>query len=227
MKNNKMVNNLHKYKRKSICICILIFSVLLLAGCGNQAANSGDTVKYEGKKYVSLEYPANVFYYDYNGNSHDNFEEVDGIYPIDSPNWDMIWNGGDLYCIKKHVEDANSYYADDSNYVWYALIDSDDYDNEANSYPIEVTSEEIEAVCGVDDQDKDLAVFFEEFEKLGSVFKISEDGVVRGTISIGKYNGHWYWRSETIDESREEDGTWPEYIQALPKSLDSKIKEAE
>lgn len=222
-----MRKNRHSFKRILVCTFILIASIALLTGCGDQISDNADTVKYEGKQYVSIEYPANVFYYDYNGNSHDNFEEVDGIYPIDSPNWDMIWNGGDLYCIKKHIEDANSYYADDSNYVWYVLIDSDDYDNEINSYPIEVTAEEAEAVYSVDDQEKDLAVFFEEFEKLGSIFKISEDGIVRGTISIGKYDGHWYWRSETIDDSREEDGTWPEYIQALPKSLDGKIKEAE
>jgi len=79
----------------------------------------------------------------------------------------------------------------------------------------------------VEEQERELAVFFEEFEKLGSVFKISKDGVVRGTISIGKYEGQWYWRSEVIDESREKDGTWPEYVQALPETLSSKIEQAE
>jgi len=221
-----MVNKWHKHTGKLICICILIISLILLAGCGNQATSSEGIVEYEGKKYVSLEYPANVFYYDYNGNNNDDFEEVDGMYPIDSPNWDMIWNGGDLYCIKKHIEDANSYYADDSNYDWYVSIDTEDYDKEESPASIEVTGEEAGALCNIEDEEKDLAVFFEDFEKLGSIFKISKDSVVRGTISIGKYNGQWYWRSETIDESREKDGTWPEYIQPLPKSLDSKIKEA-
>ena len=219
-----MVNKWHRHKGKSIYICILMIAVLLLAGCGDRGTTSADTVKYDGQKYVSVEYPANVFYYDYNGSSHDNFEEVDGIYPIDSTNWDMIWNGGDLYCIKKHKDDANSYYASDDNYNWYVSFDSEDYDEEEISCPIEVTSEEAGALCGIEEQEKDLAVFFEEFEKLGSIYKISKDGIVRGTISIGKYDGQWYWRSETIDESREEDGTWPEYIQALPKSLDGKIK---
>lgn len=222
-----MRNNPNNIKRILACAFILAVSIVLTTGCGSQTTDNADTVKYDGKKYVSLEYPANVLYYDYNGNSHDNFEEVDGIYPIDSPNWDMIWNGGDLYCIKKHIDKANSYYADDSNYEWYALIDSDDYDNEINSYPIEVTAEETEAVYGVEEQERELAVFFEEFEKLGSVFKISKDGVVRGTISIGKYEGQWYWRSEVIDESREKDGTWPEYVQALPETLSSKIEKAE
>lgn len=227
MKNQetRMKRNEYSIKKILACTFILIVSSVLFTGCGDQVTDSAYTVRYAGKKYVSLEYPVNVFYYDYNGNSHDNFLEVDGQYPIDSPNWDMIWNGGDLYCSKKHIEDANSYYADDDNYSWYVLIDSDDYDEELNSYPIEVTDSEIEAVYGVEEQKRDLAVFFDEFEKFGSLFKISKDGVVRGTISIGKYDDQWYWRSEIIDESREKDDTWPEYVQALPKSLDNKINE--
>ena len=38
--------------------------------------------------------------------------------------------------------------------------------------------------------------------------------------------GGWNGKSEIIDESRENDGTWPEYIQPLPETLDRKIKEA-
>ena len=214
-------------KKAMLCMCACILVISLLAGCGNQVENTADTTKYNGKTYVSLSYPANVFYYDYNGNSHDNFEDVDGKYPIDSPKWDMIWNGGDLYCIKKRITEAEEYYANDDNYSWYALVDRDEEDNEINSCPITVTDAELQAIYDVEYQEKDLAVFFDEFEKLGSVFKISKDGVVRGTISVGKYKGHWYWKSEIIDESIEQNDTWPEYIQPLPDSLSRKIIEAE
>ena len=200
---------------------IVAAAMLLLSGCGCQTA---DTVKYEGDRYVCLEYPANIFYYDYNGNSHDNFEEVDGIYPIDSHQWNMIWNGGDLYCIKDHADEAVRYYADDENYDWYISIDEED---ESALYPIEVTAAETEGLYAVDEKEKNLAVYFNELEKQGSIIKISKDGIVRGTTSIGKYNNEWYWRSETIDENRECEGTWPEYIQLLPESLDSKIKHIE
>ena len=61
----------------------------------------------------------------------------------------------------------------------------------------------------------------------GSIAKISKDSVVRGTLSIAKYDGNWYWKSEVIDESREKDGTWPEYVQPLPESLNEKIKAEE
>lgn len=216
-------------KKLILSICILVISTLLIAGCGKQEDIPVNTVTYQGSEYVCLEYPLNVFYYYYNGNSHDNFAEVDGTYPIDSSKWDMVWSSGDLYCIKSHVDKANSFYSNDDNYVWYVVIDSegDSEDSEINSCPVEVTDEELEEIYAVEDRKRDLAVFFEDFEKMGSLFKISEDGMVRGTISIGKYDGKWYWRSEVIDESQERDGTWPEYVQPLPDTIDLKIKENE
>lgn len=203
---------------------ILILLMMLLVGCGEQTADADNQIEFEGKEYVCLEYPTDVFYYDYNGSSHDDFEEVDGTYAIDSPNWNMVWSGGDLYCIKDCADEANGYYADDSNYSFYVMIDTEE---EGNLHPVEMTAAELEAVYAVEDNEKDLAVYFDDFEKQGSILKISKDGIVRGTISIGKYNGHWYWRSEIIDDSQQRDGTWPEYVQPLPASLDSKIQEAE
>ena len=217
-----MIMTSRKMHRKSLVVgCGLI---LLLTGCNQQAADSTDIVNYEGTDYAFVEYPANIFYYDYNGNSSDNFVEVDGIYPIASPQWDMIWNGGDLYCDKNAVEEASSYYANDDNYDWYVVIDTAD---EELSYPVNIMDEELDAIYSLEDMEKDKSVFWEEFEAQGSLVKISKDGIVRGTLSIAKCDGSWYWKSELIDESREEDGTWPEYVQPLPESLDSKIKEVE
>ena len=207
-------------------ICILIISSMLLVGCNQQDTGDLDTVKYEEKEYVFIEYPMNEFYYDYNGSSHDNFEEVDGIYPVDSSKWDMIWNGGDLYCAKDYAKEANRYYADDENYDCYIVIDTED-EGEENAYLVNLTEEELDSIYDLEEKEKTTSAFWEEFEAFGSIIKISKDGMVRGTISIAKFSGNWYWKSEIIDESREEDGTWPEYIQPLPETLDSKIKEAE
>ena len=209
--------------KRRLCVFTMMLTLALLTGCGVKVQASGDEIKYEGKEYSITEYPSNVFSYDYNGNSHYDVEEVDGIYPIDSPNWDMIWNDGNLYCDKEYAAEANAFYADDENYVWYLLIDYDVEDKEGYSVDIELTADELAYVYNIEDKEKNLAVFFDELEKTASVFKISNDGVVRGTLSIGKYKGEWYWRSELIDESRESDGTWPEYIQPLPESLSDKI----
>lgn len=205
-------------------ICLLIMSCVLFTGCSQQKSDDQDIVKYEGNKYVLLEYPANEFYYDYNGNSHDNFEEVDGIYPVDSSLWNMIWNGGDLYCAKDKADEAESYYADDVNYDWYIVIDTEE---EECFYPVDITDSERESMYSFEEMERKTSVFMEEFEAHGSIVKISKDGIVRGTISIARYDGNWYWKSEIIDESREEDGTWPEYVQPLPETLNRKVKETE
>lgn len=209
-------------RRKTLYkLSVLVIFVLFLMGCDKQIVNTSDIVEYEGEDYVFLEYPANVFYYDYNGNSNDNFEEVDGIYPVESPKWDMIWNGGDLYCVKACVDEASSYYADDNNYDWYVVLDTED---EEISCPVNITDEELNVIYGLEEMKKDVSVFWEEFEAQGSLVKISKDGMVRGTLSIAKYDGKWYWKSELVDESREEDGTWPEYVQLLPETFNGKIK---
>lgn len=209
-----------------IIITVMLTAALLLPGCKNETAPSSDTIKYQGSEYVYLAYPSNVFYYDYNGNENDHFEEADGIYPIESPQWDMIWNGGDLYCIKDSADTAISYYSIDDNYNWYILIDSEDV-YETDPYPIEITESELDVIYDLEVLSKDTSAFFEEFEAMGSILKISKDGIVRGTLSIAKYDGKWYWKSEIIDESQECDGTWAEYIQPLPESLQPKIQAIE
>lgn len=209
-----------KYKKLRKSTVVISGMIILLMGCNQQTSETIDTTQYEGTEYAYLEYPSNVFYYDYNGKDSDKFEEVDGIYPIESPQWNMIWNGGDLYCDKRSVEEAVSYYASDENYDWYVVIDTED---EELSYPVNVTDEELSVIYSLEEMEKDVSVFWEEFEAQGSLVKISKDGMVRGILSIAKYNGNWYWKSEIIDESREEDGTWPEYVQSLPESLNNKI----
>ena len=76
----------------------------------------------------------------------------------------------------------------------------------------------------LEEMERTTSLFWEEFESQGSLIKISKDGIVRGTISIIKFDGCWYWKSEVIDESREKDGDWPEYVQPLPKTFNNKIK---
>ncbi len=183
-------------------------------------------MRYNGTQYSPLEYPSNIFFYNYNVKEFDSIKDPDGIYPIESPQWDIIWNCGDLYCEKSKIDEANTYYANDNNYKWYILIDTID-EKEPDPLPIKVTPTEATTVYSLDNNEMDLAVYFEDFTKLGTIYKLSNDGVVYATLSIGQYDGHWYWRTEVIDETREQDGTWPEYIQLLPQTLDNKINEVE
>ncbi len=217
---------MNSIRRITAAISLIMAFCFLPAGCDRPAADISDTVTYKGGEYVFLEYPMNIFCYYYNGSSNDHFEEVDGIYPVDSPMWDMIWNGGDLYCAKDSAAEATGYYADDENYNWYIVIDNE-ADDTVNYHPAELTENELNAVYSLEDKEKTVSAFWEEFEAFGSIIKISKDGMVRGTISIAKFDGSWYWKSEIINEDRVSDGTWAEFIQPLPETLDSRIKEAE
>ena len=217
-----MTSAIYFKNKKVICITILLLILnMLLPGCSKQNVINIDIVNFEGNEYKLLEYPENEFYYDYNGNSHDNFEEVDGRYPIDSPQWNMIWNAGDLYCAVDRVEEAENYYSNDDNYEWYIVINTED---DELSYPINVNDDELESIYKLEEMERTTSLFWEEFEAQGSLIKISKDSIVRGTISIIKFNGSWYWKSEVIDESREKDGDWPEYVQPLPETLNNKIE---
>ena len=211
-----------QYKKIRIIFLVLLLNILLI-GCSKENMENYNEVNFEGKEYEALKYPANEFHYDYNGNSHDNFEEPDGRYSIDSQ-WNMIWNAGDLYCAADRVEEAENYYSNEDNYDWYIVIDTED---DELYYPIDVNADELESIYKLEEMERKISLFWEEFEAQGSLIKISKDGIVRGTISIVKYDDCWYWKSEVIDESREKDGNWPEYVQLLPKTLDKKIKEVE
>ena len=214
-----------KDKIRKMIISVSAISIVstLLVGCNYQTTSDVDLVEYEGKEYACEEYPISVFYYTYNGSGFENFAEVDGIYLLDNTQWEMIWNAGDLYCIKEKIDEANRYYAAEENYDWYIQIDTEEDD--VIELPIEVTEEEREKICDVENMERDLAVYFDEFESLGSIVKVSKDDMVHGIISIAKYNGKWYWKSEVIDDSKTRDDTWPEYIQPLPDSINDKIEQ--
>ena len=155
--------------RKIYSIFLVLILNILLTGCSKENMENCNVVNFEGKEYESLEYPANEFYYAYNGNSHDNFEEVDGRYPIDSPQWDMIWNAGDLYCAADRVAEAENYYSNDDNYDWYVIIDTED---DELSYPIDVNDAELENIYKLEEMERKTSLFWEEPFAISSRFGI-------------------------------------------------------
>ena len=64
---------------------------------------------------------------------------------------------------KSPIKEANSYYADIENYDWYVAIDSEE---KTNVYPIEVTETELNHIYALEDAQKELSLFYEEFEML-------------------------------------------------------------
>lgn len=180
-----------------------------------------DTVKYKGEQYTLLQYPIDIFYYDL-AEGVEGYEEDETV-PLKGSWWPMVYNNGDVFCNKDDIYDANAYYNNHENYEWYAAIETEDAEE---TYLIEISMEDFEYVYRMEDMDKETAIFFEEIETQGSLIKTSKDGFLEGRTGLAQYEGNWYWRTEMIDESREMNGTWPEYVIPLPETVNAEINES-
>ena len=179
-----------------------------------------DTVKYEGNKYSVLGYPADIFMYDLA-----EYVECaeDETVPLDGSQWRMVYNNCDVYCHIDDFNDANAYYNNHENYDWYVNIE---YEDSEKMYPINPSVEDFEYIYRMEDMNKETSMFFDEIEMQGSLIKVSKDGFIEGRTGLALYEGSWYWRTEIIDESREVDGDWPEYVIPLPAAVSDEIMES-
>jgi hypothetical protein len=200
--------------KKLTIITLLLTACLVIAGC------DGDYLEYEGKKYVPVPFSQDLFACGFGMGGE---FEVDETYPVECEQFDMIQTNGDLYVVKSQADEATSYYQDDTNYDWIVSIFDEEADEDLIS-PIDITEEELTHIYQLENQEKDLAIFFDEIQQQATLIKTSKDGVARGSMELALYEGKWYWRSGIIDDSREKDDTWPEYIYPMPDSFQNKIK---
>ena len=205
-------------KKIWMTMILLVVCCLAMAGCGNNA--NGDGLEYEGKSYVPVTFNQDIFSCSFGAEGE---FETDVTYPIEGANFDMVHNSGDLYVAEDQADEAASYYQDDANYEWTVSIFAEDEEEDPVA-PIEITAEELEYIYQLEEQEKDLAIYFDEIEQQATLIKTSKDGVARGSIELALYEGQWYWRSEIVDDTQEKDGTWPEYICPMPDSFQDKIK---
>lgn len=182
--------------------------------------NEVDSVSYNGKKYLLLNYNSDIFTYDL-AFSIDYSE--DEIYPIEKGKWDTVYYNGSLFVIESHIEEANAYYSDDQNYSWSVTVETHSLDKE---YTIDITLSDLERdyIYNIENIKKNETIFFEEIDKFAVLTKSSEDGLIAAKTEFVFKNGNWYWRSEIIDEGTE---GWPEFIYKLPQTLCDKISSSE
>ena len=199
-----------------IVVCLVVLTICLGVGIffwiSKDKVELRDTVKYEGNTYVLLEYNLDVFVYNFN--STEEFYDEDEVHPVKHDKWDIVYFGGDLFVLESQVEEATSYYKDDSNYEWFIVYEEDDKEN---SKAIAITNEEIEFLYNLDEVTKEEAIAYNKIEQFADIVKVSKDGFVEAIISLAKYEDSWYWKTEIMtDDDRE-------YIIPLSKSLNSKI----
>lgn len=159
-----------------------------------------------------------IFAYHFN-RSDDSVYMEDTVHPVSHEKWDVVYFDGDVFVLDREVEEAKDYYADDSNYAWYFVLDKEETEQE---FLISVSEEELEYLYAMDDMEKRTTLLFDDIEKMGSLKKTSRDGFISAVIGLAYYDGAWYWRTERIDETKDGD---PEYIINLPDSLNQKLLE--
>ena len=172
-----------------------------------------DTVKYEGKTYVLLEYNMDIFTYNFNSN---NYYEEDIIHPVFHNKWDIVYFNGDLFVLDKQIKEATKYYADDKNYEWFIVFDEEDSEVKV---PISISKEELKYLYNIEDIKETQTMTFDDIKQFANIVKDSKDGLVYALISLVHYEDSWYWKTEIMTDNDRE------YIVELPYSLNSKIFE--
>lgn len=170
-----------------------------------------DTIKYNGKTYVLLEYNMDIFNYDLNQN---NYYEEDVIHPVSNKKWNIVYFNGDLFILDKQVKEATKYYQDDNNYEWYFIVDEEEKEKE---FSISINNEELKYIYDMDNMKKTTSLTFNAIEKMGTLKKVSKDGFISAIICLANYNDSWYYRTEIMNDYDEE------YIIVLPETLNKKI----
>lgn len=183
---------------------------------GETIMEYSDALQYQGKTYVNLEYPMNIFtYYFYT----DQYFEEDIIYPIPHERWDMISFGGDLFVYEAQLEEAIAYYADDENYDWFVVFDEEDTER---SCSLSLTTEELNYLYEMDAMDFTLTetMSFDDIIQFASIQKRSKDHTVYALISLAYCRDSWYWKTEIMEDDPESN---KEYMVILPDSLNEKL----
>lgn len=172
-----------------------------------------DTITYKGNTYVYLEYSSDIFTYNFNSNS---YYEEDLIHPVSHEKWDMLYFNGDLFIRDKEAQRAIKYYQNDKNYEWYISFDVEEDEIKES---ISLSNKEIKFIYNMEYMKKDEMIPFDKIEKFASIIKRSKDDTVFGLVSLAYYNNNWYYKTEVMDDDKEN----YEYVIKLPKSLNDKI----
>lgn len=178
-----------------------------------------EAITYENEKYVLLEYNQDILYYEFR-NMNEQYFEVEEISPIEESKWDMIWVEGDLYVKEADAKAAQEYYSDESNYEWYVTVEDEAGDK---TYPVVLSDDDISYLYAMESLEKEISFYYEEIEAFGTLGKRSKDQMIDARTSMVRCQGTWYWNTETIDESKEKDGEYPEFVQELPEALTKQI----
>jgi len=198
-------------KKCFLGLIVLIIIIIILSIIFINNNKFKDTVKYEGKTYVLLEYNTDIFTYDFNMN---NYYEEDIIHPINHNNWDVVYFNGDLFVLDSQVNKAIKYYREDKNYDWFIVFETEDLEIKKS---INITKNELKYLYNIESIKKNQTIKFEDIKQFADIVKVSKDGFIKALINLVHYKDSWYWKTEIMTDNDEE------YIIEIPSSLNDKI----
>lgn len=195
---------------------IIISFIVILVFCGliNKKSNI-DTIKYDGKTYVLLEYNMDIFTYNHN-NSNNMYYEEDVIHLVPHKKWNVIYFNGDLFILDKQVKKATKYYTDDYNYNWYIVFDDGDKVYKKN---ISLNKEELVYLYNIEDNKDKLTITFNDIDMFADILKISKDELTQGVVTLAQVDGNWYYKTEIMTDDDKE------YVVKMSDSLNKKIND--
>ena len=200
---------MNKNFSKTLIVISFVIIIFVLFSLINNTHS--DTIKYEGKTYVLLEYNMDIFTYNHNSN---NYLEEDVIHPISHNKWKIVYFNGDLFILESQIKKATKYYSDDKNYNWYIVFDNGD-DQVKKS--IDIDRHELSYLYNMEKATRDKTITFDEIDMFADILKVSKDGLVQGVTTLAQVDGAWYYKTETMtDDDRE-------YVIEIIDSLNGKI----
>jgi len=196
---------------------------------------------YEDEKYVEVCFPENIFMYSVNDGSKmkpvlnasagKTFWEklfVGGkgnivtIYEIDNATGENLYYDYLLYCEESKTDEIEAYYADDQNYQWFTRVWDDD-DN-AVLESVELTGDDLQFIYNMDADDAKESLDINDSLMWVELVKKSKDDVVEGYIDIVCDGDTWYWDTGVWDESKDEQGSYADFVYQLPDELGKKFE---
>lgn len=172
-------------------------------------------ITYKGKKYNLIKFNKDIFNYSALNKNYD----TDKVYPINHPNWNIVYYNSELFGLEEEVDEINNYYKNDKNYSW-SIEFGDIEKNETKIFNIVLSELEIKELYNMTNMERKDTIYFEEIKRYANIVKTSKDGLVKASIELVYHNNYWYWHSGIIDEKT--DG-WPEFIFRIPESLNVKF----
>jgi len=199
------------FKKIVIFIALLLILFVVLVCLKNNSNEFEDTVSYDGKTYVLLEYNMDIFTYNFNSNV---YYEEDIIHPVSHSKWDFVYFNGDLFVLDSQVDEVTKYYADDDNYDWFIVFEKDD---SLVRVPISIDDMELKYLYNMENVERSKTIVFDDIKQFVDITKESKDGFVQALINLVYYEDSWYWKTEVMTDNDEE------YVIDLPESLCNKV----